>query len=351
MPTDPSARPVLGRRSLLHVGLGAPVAIGALGLLGTAAGCSPRDLAEPGTPVAAPGDDGPDPRADAERSADLALVASTRRDVERRARAAASARGASALASLHAAQLTALGATAPRARSGRRPAVASGSLRRGEETLGTSLAASARRANHGSVATLLAALAAGQAQRLRAEGWAAGPRPVPTPSGTGDGPAASPSPGPGTGSGTDDAAWIEALQDDLAGAHAALYLAGVLGARTTADDPLRPRLLALLERHRARRDALTSRLLGLGRRPVGPAAVYRLPSALRAAGSSPDGAVLRGVAAQIEQRTVGLALAVVAAAPRESRPDAIDEAVGAAVEAVDWGATPVALPGLRQTAR
>ncbi|MBZ5734369.1 ferritin-like domain-containing protein [Nocardioides sp. TRM66260-LWL] len=348
MPTDPSARPVLGRRSLLHVGLGAPVAIGALGLLGTAAGCSPRDLAEPGTPVAAPGDDGPDPRADAERSADLALVTSARRDVERRARTAATARGASALVSLHAAQLTALGATAPRARSGRRPAAASGSLRRGEETLGTSLAASARRANHGSVATLLAALAAGQAQRLRAEGWAAGPRPAPTPSGTAD---ASPAPSPSPRTGADDAALIDALQDDLAGAHAALYLAGVLGARTTVDDPLRPRLLALLERHRARRDALTSRLLALGRRPVGPAAVYRLPSALRAAGSSPDGAVLRGVAAQIEQRTVGLALAVVAAAPRESRPEAIDEAVEAAVEAVDWGATPVALPGLRQTAR
>ncbi|MBW8483665.1 ferritin-like domain-containing protein [Actinomadura parmotrematis] len=68
---------------------------------------------------------------------------------------------------------------------------------------------------------------------------------------------------------------VDALQAALRAEHAAVYGYGVLGARLRP--PLRDTATQLWNAHRSARDALASRITGLGGRPDAAAAAYRLP--------------------------------------------------------------------------
>ncbi|SDL89022.1 ferritin-like domain-containing protein [Nonomuraea jiangxiensis] len=68
---------------------------------------------------------------------------------------------------------------------------------------------------------------------------------------------------------------VEKLRKALAAEHAALYAYGLLGARTSG--PLRDRMTAAFEAHRAGRDRLRAYITAHGGRPVEPDASYELP--------------------------------------------------------------------------
>ena len=334
VPSAAPGPPAAVRRRVLGAGL-ATAWLGGLGLL---AGCRTwEDVVDGGarTGAASPA---------AER-ADRRLLAMLRAEAGTRAAAATgavpggglSAPGLAALVDLHAAQLAALGVRATASPSGTASGGATASpstaaspvttaaLRAGEVRWRATLLAAVPRAEDGALASLLASLAGGQAERLALLGWGAAVRPRPV--GTAARSEATP-------------AWIEALQTALAAEHAATYLDGVLGARAAAGSAQRTRLTDDLARHQDRRDGLTALLLSLGARPVGPDAAYALPT------ERSDAAALARAAAQVELATVGPALGVIAAAPAARRAGEAAAAVVAAVAGVGWGGAPSARPGL-----
>ena len=79
---------------------------------------------------------------------------------------------------------------------------------------------------------------------------------------------------------------VEALQTALAAEHAALYVYGVLGARTSESGT--PALFAEVTgayaTHRAQRDVLTRRLLDEGAEPTPASPTYELPTTPTAVG-------------------------------------------------------------------
>lgn len=339
---SPASRPgpsTAGRSATRRRLIGAGLATAGSGLL---AGCRTwEDVVDGGTRSGA--------ASPAAERADRRLLATLRAEAGTRAAAASgavpggglTAASLSALTALHAAQLDALGqrvtpsATssttaagapgAPRAGGAAAAPVSAGALRDGEIRWRATLLAAVPRAEDGALAALLASLAAGQSERLALLGWGGTVRPAAI----------------GTASRSDrEPAWVEALQTALAAEHGALYLDGVLGARSEPGSAQRTRLQADLERHQDRRDALTALLLSLGARPVGPAAAYALPT------TRSDAAALAAAAAQVELATVGPALGVVAAAPAERRASEASAAVVAAVAGVGWGGEPSARPGL-----
>lgn len=73
---------------------------------------------------------------------------------------------------------------------------------------------------------------------------------------------------------------LAALQTTLAAEHAAVYVLGALGGRTSQSrmPELFRAVTAAYEAHRARRDHLTREIDGLGARPVASEPAYELPS-------------------------------------------------------------------------
>jgi hypothetical protein len=74
----------------------------------------------------------------------------------------------------------------------------------------------------------------------------------------------------------------DALQTTLAAEHAAVYLYGVLGGRTSrsATPELFATVSAAYAAHRARRDQLVREIAGLGAEPVAAEAAYDVPRPL-----------------------------------------------------------------------
>ena len=193
------------------------------------------------------------------------------------------------------------------------------------------------RAQSGPLARLLASMAASTAQ-VRV---ALGGQPA-----EGVGTARGPG-GPGTtGARTDLAARsaegsVTALQDALAAEHAALWLAGVLGARTSAAGA--PSTFVAIEAaydaHRARRDGLEAQLRALGAGPVAAKPTYRFPA--RASTLS----AVRGLGRHLERTTAGWWSALVASSVGPLRRDAADALRDAAVRELAFGGRPQAFPG------
>ena len=138
-------------------------------------------------------------------------------------------------------------------------------MRRQEAAAARSFAADALRAESGSLAGLLAQLAAGVDMLLAATSG------TPVPLGVEPGvPHATPT------------MQVGAMQETLANEHAALYLYGVLGAHTSASRS--PSLYAAVDAaysaHRERRDRLTAMIEDAGEDPVASEPGYAIPSRL-----------------------------------------------------------------------
>ncbi|RIQ34876.1 DUF4439 domain-containing protein [Jiangella rhizosphaerae] len=133
-------------------------------------------------------------------------------------------------------------------------------------------------------------------------------------------------------------AGVDAAQAALAGEHACVYGYGVVGAHLP--DGAEPAHTALAA-HRSRRDELAALIAGTGADPVAAEPGYALPSPVT------DEASARALAVLLEERLGALYADVVGAATTpELREFAVRGVVMSAVQALSWGGSPVAFPGL-----
>lgn len=132
----------------------------------------------------------------------------------------------------------------------------------------------------------------------------------------------------------------DALQAALAGEHAAVYVLGVLGARSRGAG-LTARLRSVYDAHVAAREALTARIRAQGEAPVGPAAAYAVPTGL----ATDDD--LRAAALEVERRCAALYLDQVAAATGEDRRLLAASLTACALRELGLGGDPQDLPGTR----
>lgn len=162
--------------------------------------------------------------------------------------------------------------------------------------------------------------------------------------------AGEPSPGaaPSAGAGGSDAAVeaaVEALQTTLAAEHAAVWVLGVVGGRTSASSS--PRLYdavtAAYTAHRARRDQLTATIRDLGQEPVASEPAYELPAPL--AGLRTTEAQLAAAALGVEQRSAGVYAYLVAQTSAAQRGWAVRALNEAAVRELAFRGTPEMFPG------
>jgi Domain of unknown function (DUF4439) len=185
----------------------------------------------------------------------------------------------------------------------------------------------ADQASSGDLARLLASMAACHAQHVRV----LAPRTAP--------PTASTAPEPGlvtVGLGP----VIDAMNDMLAGEHAAIYAYGVIGGRLDyGSSPVREATEAW-EVHRERRIGLTALIEASSETPVAAETAYRLPNDVR------DVADARTVAQRVEGRCSVLYATLAATAVGDVRAYAVDALIDAAVRGYDWGAPTSALPGV-----
>jgi hypothetical protein len=137
------------------------------------------------------------------------------------------------------------------------------------------------------------------------------------------------------------AAEIDALQAVLANEHAAVYVLGVIGARTsqsaapTAYDAIRAAFAA----HRTRRDDLTGLVAAAGADPVAAATAYEVPAAL----GTTDEVLL--AALEVERGCADVYAAAVASTTRDHRILMIQALNDAAVRALGLRGTPEMFPG------
>lgn len=134
---------------------------------------------------------------------------------------------------------------------------------------------------------------------------------------------------------------VGALQSMLAAEHAALWLYGLLGARTSAsDNPYLYRTFSLgYLAHQAQRDQLVAMIADSGAAPVAAAASYRPPTRLASATD------LQQAGHEFEDRCAATYAAAVAQTVGEQRGWAINALAAAAVRQLNLGGTPQALPG------
>ena len=134
---------------------------------------------------------------------------------------------------------------------------------------------------------------------------------------------------------------VEALQDALASEHAALYLYGVLGARTSlsATPDLHTDLSDAYVRHRSRRDTLRRFLAEVGAEPGAAAPAYEVPG-----GWNRPGPITRA-ARGIEITSAEEMAALVARTAAVHREWAATELGWSAVRQLRFGGSAVAWPG------
>jgi hypothetical protein len=135
---------------------------------------------------------------------------------------------------------------------------------------------------------------------------------------------------------------LEALQATLAGEHAAVYVYGVLGGRTSAsaEPDLASALRSAYDVHRARRDQVTAMIRARDEEPVASEVSYVLPNDADTPGRC------RRAAAEVEQRCSEVYAATVGSTARANRQWAIDALTDAAVRQLTFGADPTAFPGV-----
>lgn len=137
-----------------------------------------------------------------------------------------------------------------------------------------------------------------------------------------------------------------ALQDALAAEHAAVWVLGLLLARTSAsgDPVLAAELSASLGAHRAQRDLLTAQVRDLGEEPVAAAASYDVGSAPRSRGE------VIALAVRTEERVAAAWAALVAALPAGERGPARRALADAAVRGLVVRGSPEIFPGADELA-
>jgi Domain of unknown function (DUF4439) len=134
---------------------------------------------------------------------------------------------------------------------------------------------------------------------------------------------------------------LDALQTTLAAEHAAVYVFGLLGSRTsqTAEAPLYQALRAAYEVHRERRDTLVGEIAAAGGTPVPAAAAYTPPSGL----DTTDGRYQAALA--LERGCASTYAALVGATTGASRTEAIGFLNDAAARELSFRGIPEIFPG------
>ncbi|KQP79839.1 hypothetical protein ASF37_02180 [Aeromicrobium sp. Leaf289] len=128
---------------------------------------------------------------------------------------------------------------------------------------------------------------------------------------------------------------VGALQRRLALEHEAVWLASLVAGRFSA---LRDASSDALVRHRRSRDSLIARVAAAGATPVGPQASY---------GTAPATADdARQRLADVSDRLCTATLPLVTLGGAGDRREALASLRASALEAIDWGASPTAFPGL-----
>lgn len=134
---------------------------------------------------------------------------------------------------------------------------------------------------------------------------------------------------------------VEAMQATLAAEHAALYLYGVLGARTSQS--AQPALYASVEdgyrRHRARRDQLQLFVRDAGEVPVAAEPAYDVPRGW----TTPSRISAAGL--EIERSSTDVLAAMVAQTASEPRTWAAGELTWSALQSLAFGGLPETWPG------
>lgn len=134
---------------------------------------------------------------------------------------------------------------------------------------------------------------------------------------------------------------VEALQTALEAEHAAVYVYGFLGARTSesANEPIFTEVSNAYATHRAWRDLLTRRIRDEGAEPAAAAPTYELPTTR---------ATVLGViraAADLEARCSDTYAYLVANSAGTDRSWAIEALTRSAIRQVAFGGSPGAFPG------
>jgi hypothetical protein len=134
---------------------------------------------------------------------------------------------------------------------------------------------------------------------------------------------------------------VDVLQEALANEHAALYLFGVLGARTSESDAaeLYLALREAYDAHRARRDELAGRLAADGATPVAAATAYEVPLGLETTTG------VASAALNLERACAEVYAAAVAGTTAERRAWAVGALNDAAVRELGFRGTPEMFPG------
>jgi len=134
---------------------------------------------------------------------------------------------------------------------------------------------------------------------------------------------------------------IEALQTTLAAEHAAVYVYGLLGSRTsqTGEAPLYQALRAAYDAHRERRDTLVGEIAALGAVPVASAAAYTPPPGL----DTTEGRYAAALA--LEQGCASTYAALVGETTGARRLEAIGLLNDAAARELTFRGAPESFPG------
>jgi hypothetical protein len=134
---------------------------------------------------------------------------------------------------------------------------------------------------------------------------------------------------------------LEALQTTLAAEHAAVFVYGALGGRTSRSE--NPTLFAAVSSayaaHRARRDQLTADIVEGGDQPVAAEAAYELPSPM----VTPD--QVTGAALDVERSCATTYAYLVANTAADQRRWAIAALNETAVRELTFRGTPETFPG------
>jgi len=133
---------------------------------------------------------------------------------------------------------------------------------------------------------------------------------------------------------------VDAMNETLAGEHAAIYAYGVIGGRLDIDSTPVAEAADAIDVHQARRDALTALVESAGETPVAAEPGYLLPSDVV------NVATARKTAQTVEDRCGVLYATLAATATDEIRAYAVDALIDSATRALEWDAPGSALPGL-----
>ena len=135
---------------------------------------------------------------------------------------------------------------------------------------------------------------------------------------------------------------LDALQTTLAAEHAAVFVYGALGGRTSlaANPVLHGSISAAYDAHRGRRDLLTRAILDLEAEPVAAEAAYALPARLDTPGD------IERAALDLERSAAVTYAYLVANTVAARRRTAISALNDTAVRELAFRGTPETFPGL-----